>query len=79
MCKRSVPDFDQCLINSIETLRPHLAKGKYLLLSYFVARSQIQIIREQYKLTVHEETDIWGLLFKMFYKYQHKCLEINGQ
>lgn len=30
MCKRSVPDFDQCLINSIETLRPHLAKGKCL-------------------------------------------------
>jgi len=28
LCKNSEPDFDACLINSVETLRPRLNKGK---------------------------------------------------
>ncbi|XP_046668433.1 circadian clock-controlled protein daywake-like [Homalodisca vitripennis] len=27
MCKRDVPDFDKCLLNTVEVVRPHLAKG----------------------------------------------------
>jgi hypothetical protein len=28
VCKKSDPDLDACLINSVETLRPRLNKGK---------------------------------------------------
>jgi hypothetical protein len=39
VCQKSDPDFDACLINSVETLRPRLNKGKCTVIANFPSQA----------------------------------------